>query len=399
MEDSTESDERDKMWSDRAEGTASWFVRTAKVAVAVAVIKSRPPGRSGRQQAEHLAATLVRADARWEAEARGLKLEVLRLRQELVHARLLRAPGGGAVVKSLSQDLTEGHLSERDSGCGTGNNTQTLSRTPDPEDTCFPSSTVPLSSVCPSRVSFPPLGHGGSRERTLSEHTRFLQDLSGLGRVDGRALALRGDGTVVWDSVLHLLGAVVEAYREAGVRGRALPQPGLLTQACQVVARVLDETGIHQRPPAVCVGQAEDCLKELVDLLLSNNQLNKFRVQEALTECLLCLGGSSVLRSSLAKLLLSAVCHLTQHLRDACQGETEGEQQPVDWVRYENSFYVFWLLERLLEAGQWRGGPEHRDLRAHLESQVLPMSDEFPLLALYMWRVSALLDPASATRN
>ncbi|XP_026881853.2 meiosis-specific protein MEI4 [Electrophorus electricus] len=406
MEDNVESGER-KMSSDQHGGTATWYIRTAKVAIAVAIIKSKPSGRSGRQQAEYLAAELNREDETWKTKARDLKEEVLRLRQELVLTKLLSKPNnsagageGGDLVKLLSQDLTEHHLSESDSGCGTGNNTQTLPLTPDLVDAHFlllPSPS-PLSSVHPSRVCFPPVGHAGSRERAISEHTRFLQNLSGLLQLDGPALALSGEGDVVWDSVLHLLSTVVDAYREAG-GGRLLPQPGLLIQASQVVARVLDQRGIHQRPPVQCLGQSEDSLKELVDLLLNNSQLNKSRTQEALTECLLCLGSSGLLRPTLVRLLLSNINHLTQHLRDTCQGSSEGGQQPVDWARYENSFYLFWLLEHLSQAGRWKCGAENQDLLAQLESQVLPLSEEFPLLALYMWRVTALLDPMSAARN
>uniref|UniRef100_A0A4W4FK34 Meiosis-specific protein MEI4 n=1 Tax=Electrophorus electricus TaxID=8005 RepID=A0A4W4FK34_ELEEL len=309
-----------------------------------AIIKSKPSGRSGRQQAEYLAAELNREDETWKTKARDLKEEVLRLRQELVLTKLLSKPNNSAGAGE------EHHLSESDSGCGTG-----------------------------------------SRERAISEHTRFLQNLSGLLQLDGPALALSGEGDVVWDSVLHLLSTVVDAYREAG-GGRLLPQPGLLIQASQVVARVLDQRGIHQRPPVQCLGQSEDSLKELVDLLLNNSQLNKVGEVQSNTP-LIC----GLLRPTLVRLLLSNINHLTQHLRDTCQ--VRERQQPVDWARYENSFYLFWLLEHLSQAGRWKCGAENQDLLAQLESQVLPLSEEFPLLALYMWRVTALLDPMSAARN
>lgn len=78
----------------------NWYLRAVKVAVAVAVIKSRPPGRSGRQQAEFLAAKLKSQTEDWEAKAHGLQVEVLHLRQELLLSKLLSkssSDGAGTV--------------------------------------------------------------------------------------------------------------------------------------------------------------------------------------------------------------------------------------------------------------------------------------------------------------
>lgn len=73
----------------------------------------------------------------------------------------------------------------------------------------------------------------------------------------------------------------------------------------------------------------------------------------------------------------------------------EGQQpQQVDWVRYENSFYLFWTLEQLIQARSGQARNELHHLQAQLEKDVLPLSDEFPLFALYMWRIEGLLKPA-----
>lgn len=59
----------------------------AKVALAVAVIKSRPPGVSPREYAEFLACKLKSHDEGWKKKALELQEEVLRLRQELLMSR------------------------------------------------------------------------------------------------------------------------------------------------------------------------------------------------------------------------------------------------------------------------------------------------------------------------
>ena len=69
-----------------------WRVKKAKLALAVAVIKSRPPGKSGRLHAEDLAVKLRSQDEAWRTKAQGLQEEVLRLRQELLLTKLLSKP-------------------------------------------------------------------------------------------------------------------------------------------------------------------------------------------------------------------------------------------------------------------------------------------------------------------
>lgn len=58
----------------------------AKVAVAVALIRNRPPGMSSRQYAEALGCRLRSQDEGWKKKAEELQREVLRLRQEALIA-------------------------------------------------------------------------------------------------------------------------------------------------------------------------------------------------------------------------------------------------------------------------------------------------------------------------
>jgi len=55
-----------------------------KVSLAVAIIKDKPRGMSGREYAEALASKLRREDAGWKEKALGLQQEVLRLRREML---------------------------------------------------------------------------------------------------------------------------------------------------------------------------------------------------------------------------------------------------------------------------------------------------------------------------
>uniref|UniRef100_A0A8B9RJV5 Meiosis-specific, MEI4 homolog (S. cerevisiae) n=1 Tax=Astyanax mexicanus TaxID=7994 RepID=A0A8B9RJV5_ASTMX len=278
-----------KIWS------STWDLRTAKLAVAVAIIKSKPPGVSGRQHAEILAARLKKQEETWKAKAEDLKEEVLQLRQELLLTKLLSKPRKSA---------------EAERG----------------ECVC----------VSPSHFLTNYILHSC---HALSKRMQFLQHLSGLRRWSGPALVVDGDGAVVWDSVLYLLSSVIEAFKQAS-GNKALPDPPLLLQASRAAAQALEQG----RPSAQHLGQMEDLLKELLDLLLSNSELNKFAVQKTLTECLISLGGSSTFRSVLVRLLLSHINHLAGHLWTSCQvrpqPSAEGESM---W----SSFHVLIIYNKV----------------------------------------------------
>lgn len=75
------------------------------------------------------------------------------------------------------------------------------------------------------------------------------------------------------------------------------------------------------------------------------------------------------------------------------QEGSELDRFPVD--QYHNSFYLFWILEELLQRSEVpcrvEPGSQQTGLLKHLEQRVLLWSDEFPLFSIYMWRVGGLL--------
>lgn len=66
------------------------------MALALVVIKNRPPGSNGREHAEDLSRRLKARDGSWRQVARGLQQEVLRLQQELLLSRVTSRLQSGA---------------------------------------------------------------------------------------------------------------------------------------------------------------------------------------------------------------------------------------------------------------------------------------------------------------
>ncbi|KAJ8008906.1 hypothetical protein DPEC_G00083290 [Dallia pectoralis] len=393
---------------ERSKDMADWGVKKAKLAVAVAVIKSKPPGTSGRQHAEYLARMLRSQDEAWKTKYQQLQEEVLRLRQELHLSRMLAKPknNGDDVCDLLSQDPTGPGSSrdllnsDMDSGCGT-DLTETPRPTPDPAS--------PHVTGAPDLQTSGPCEAEPQGGDAALPHMQFLQSLLGLSGADGVAAGVEvgelgpgGDGSVVSDSVCRLLTCLVAAC------GDHTPQP-LLGHASRVAARAVDSWLGHRQPPALFAAHVEGVLEELVGALLRNDQINRFGVQERLAECLVLLGGSCFLRSLIIRHVLSEINQMAEHLWITCQGESSEEPSRFDVSQYENSFYLFRLLERLLQAGQGspgvRGGtsqpwiPELGALQDSMEQSLIRLSDDFPLFVLYMWRVWPLLTPPSDTNT
>ena len=190
----------------------------------------------------------------------------------------LMTPSGDSCTEVFSQDLmgsfNDQPNTDMDSGCGTENSTEALLSTGSCTDTSVPQSLQPavsgpqLPSVSPSE--------GCPQGKALLLHMHFLQSVCALRRVgcEGGVHAAElsaSDSSVVGDSVCQLLSSVVGICRDS------LPPLPLLRQAACVAAQAVEYWGPLGRPPEPIVIQGEDTLKELLGVLLHNDQLNRVR--------------------------------------------------------------------------------------------------------------------------
>ncbi|XP_044026078.1 meiosis-specific protein MEI4 isoform X1 [Siniperca chuatsi] len=210
---------------------AEWFFTKAKVALAVAVIKNKPSGMSGREYAEALACKLKNEDEGWKKKSQELQQEVLRLRQELLITRVTsntesatEAAGHDNTMDNVSQDLFGPESAAYSANLQLGSDSETPELLlEDPQ----PAVTSPQPPVPSSR-------HGSPRGKAMLPHVQFLQSLCSLHRVEGNHRGLEslwfcpdGDaGSVLVDSVCQLLDSVVAACRDP-------PPLGPRTSSCR----------------------------------------------------------------------------------------------------------------------------------------------------------------------
>eukprot|EP00064_Thunnus_orientalis_P019738 superscaffoldBa00005076_g19866 len=254
-------------------GPLEWFFMKAKVALAVAVIKSKPPGMSGRQYAEALASKLRRQDESWKNKAQGLQQEVLRLRQDMLITRVTSTTKSSA--EAAGHDETMGDASQDLFGPGSEVHSADLQQGSDSETPDLLQQDPQPDIILPSLL-FPSSHHADPQGKAMLPHMQFLQSLCTLHRVEGSDKDLQslwlgpdGDaGSVLMDTVCQLLDSVVAASRDP-------PLPGpydLVLKACQVAARAMDLFCSQRLPSAEFMRRVEESLRELTGMLLHSNQ-------------------------------------------------------------------------------------------------------------------------------
>ncbi|KAK3522691.1 hypothetical protein QTP86_029694 [Hemibagrus guttatus] len=319
-------------WSLRA---WAWHLSSAKLGIALAVIKSKPAGKSGRQHAEYLAAKVQQQEENWKTKAEELKKEVLSLKQELLLNKLLSKQRNGAETARVQErlenrknillvhELLENHkiipsVRERLENCKNIlsvqerlENRKNIWRTARMlgdrlENICDnvvklfsqdlpeaqlsendsgcdtqtlsltpdPADAVLSSAVVPPSSLQPSQAsfHRDARDCVLSKHMRFLQNLCML-RGSAKNPQTDGGDAVLEATALNMIESLVEAHREAGGGSFSgdVSQLDCFVQASRLVAQAL-ERGVGRR---TVLEKAEELLAELLELLLNNSQLNK----------------------------------------------------------------------------------------------------------------------------
>ncbi|KAK1889060.1 Meiosis-specific protein MEI4 [Dissostichus eleginoides] len=206
-----------------------------KVSLAVAIIKTKPPGVSGREFAEALACRLRRQDENRKEKSEELQQEVLRLRREVLNNRLT---GNNSAVPVNALDHS--YCSEPDQGSET------------------PELLLPDPPIC--LQSPPTCPHG----ETDLPQVNFLQALLSLQRLDNSLCFSADGGALLVDSVCRLLDSVVRFCRDAPPLG-----PGMsVLQACNVSARSMQMFCSHRLPDEQFRSRVEAALRDLTEILL-----------------------------------------------------------------------------------------------------------------------------------
>ncbi|XP_019483812.1 PREDICTED: meiosis-specific protein MEI4-like isoform X1 [Hipposideros armiger] len=372
----------------------AWYLRTSKLALALAIIRSKPADKSSREYTEHLAMVVSGQESKWRSKVEALEAEVLQLRQNLLLSRicsgLFKSGDPSSQLQAQEPGSSESTLTMlEDSGCDLSNEQRT-----EPSETLqhFVESCTP--------TPFPPLPilkkHGATPENPLSSHMQFLQHLLELKNwAESESLKtdlshFENNSSTVSDSVFQLLDGLITFYRKP-----KFPFSNFCTEAVETLARLISDCNLSDHILQKCSKKLEEFEKTLLQIILRNGHINRFQVQHYVSQSLVTLGRCSLLKKSIISQLLSEINSFTDEL-----GTINQVQASYDVTRYENIFSFFWVLEQLLQKEKAEGntasiGHEDLEIKKFLQKHdeaIFLLSDAFPLFTFYLWRLGILLN-------
>eukprot|EP00062_Callorhinchus_milii_P000063 gi/632933752/ref/XP_007886476.1/ PREDICTED: meiosis-specific protein MEI4-like [Callorhinchus milii] len=399
----------------------TWYLKISKLALALAVIGRRPPGKSSREHAEHLARNLCHEEVNWKRKAEAWKAEVLHLRQELLLSRMRSMPGlpsgiGDKSVSSLETPCQDSLISKNDfchledSGCDLTNG-QGSADTQDllvnhglghlnaylltgKEAMVSPDATLISAGSNPAKKE-----ESQEKEKMLRLHTQFLQSLIRIKKLTAdrtltaASLLPGSDCSVVTDSVSQ----VAESLLAFCQKPRYPLSASLLMEVTQTLVCLMDDATLPKMVLAHCMKRVEELMKKFIKVLLVNSEVNRFQEQELRADILIVFGQCQLLRNQVFAALLSGINAFADDLWQIHQNQTG-----FDVSAYENIYYLFWVFEQLLQHKKPEESgvsiidcAEQKHFQQRLDKTILHLADDFPLFAVYMWRLGVLLNTPS----
>ncbi|XP_045354791.1 meiosis-specific protein MEI4 [Leopardus geoffroyi] len=378
----------------------AWYLRTSKLALAVAIIRSKPADKSSREYTEHLAKVVSEQESTWRSKVEALETEVLQLRQKLLLSRMCSGlletgdPSSQFQAQEPSSSENTSNLLE-DSGCDLSNEqrSEPSEMSQNFVESCTPTPPLPLPIV---------RRHCATLENPLSSHMQFLQHLLELknltesGSLKTDLSHFENDFSTVSHSVCQLLDGLITFYRKP-----KFPFSSFWTEAVDTLAGLISDCNLSNHILKKCSKKLEEFEKTLLQVILRSNHINRFQVQHHVSQSLVTLGSCSLLRKSIISQLLSEVNSFTDILG------TINQVQASYVTHYENIFSLFWVLEQLLQKETKEGntsgiGPEDQEIQKFLQKHdetIFQLSDAFPLFTFYLWRLGILLNSVETVEN
>ncbi|XP_055495450.1 meiosis-specific protein MEI4 isoform X1 [Leucoraja erinacea] len=396
----------------------AWYLKTSKLALALAIIGRTPPEKNSREHAEELAKSLCQKGIEWKLKAEAWKAEVLQLRQELFLTRMQSAARSNDGIGDDSSNRLgfptqnpvrsmndSSHLD--DSGCdvsnGQGSDTQDLLTNCSLKSIDYSSltseQTLPVvTSISLSATSNTPRNDESEvNKKMLTFHTQFLQSLIRIRKIatnrtpTAETLALGNDYSVVTDSVSHFAESLLVFF----AKPKSLPPASLLMETTESLVCLMQDGKLPMPVLTECTKRVEELVKKLVKVIMDNTEVNRFQEQELAAKLLIVLGQCPSLRAQVFANLLSGMNHFIDYLWQTNQAE-------LDVSSFENIFYLFWILEQILQQRKPAGSGaaaenvmELERLQQRLDQTVLHLSSDFPLFTMYLWRLAGLFTVTS----
>ncbi|XP_019393201.1 PREDICTED: meiosis-specific protein MEI4-like [Crocodylus porosus] len=261
-----------------------WYLKISKLALALAIIHSKPPEKSCKEYTEQLAKILSEQDFKWRSKIKTLEAEVLRLRQEIllnkICPRLCLENGNPDAFTEMSPDqefinsINPSQL--EDSGCDISSDyafdTLDISHTfLHSELSCNTSSSKFCSEILPKLTPY-----CTDKEKTLIAHMQFLQHLLELrkltepGSFQADFTELENNYSTVSESVSQLLEGLIIYCNSP-----KLPVTHFMTEAICVLNSLITDSKLSNHVFKKCFKKLHEFKKKLIQVILINNNVNR----------------------------------------------------------------------------------------------------------------------------
>ncbi|XP_063772922.1 meiosis-specific protein MEI4 [Pseudophryne corroboree] len=385
-----------------------WLNMTSKVALAIAIIRNKPEGKSSRLYTEELAKHISNRDVNWKAKAMELEAEVLYLRQQCFLHKIHKISGLENERIDMIQEphVPSGDLEMvsqlEDSGCDICNEEGLDRFSESQRSNNSNQSSTTLSYFASPSNHLPIIKKKSFGEEQLSCQIQFLSHLLGLGKLTSAGSHLTdltkfgNDCSVVAESVSALLNGLLTLYKN--------PKPSVSrfqSEAIRTVTNLLTNSQLSKYILHECMKSLKDFIIHLIQSILTNSSINRFQMQQCKVDCLNQLGKCHLMQAPLINLIFTEVKHFVDEL--LCQQN----QTIYDISKYENISMLCSLLETIIQRRKdeqdiWHFeifDDETKMFMQNLDHTILLISDGFPLFSLILWRLRTLFSCRGTEEN
>ncbi|NXT52742.1 MEI4 protein, partial [Pluvianellus socialis] len=257
------------------------YLKISKLALAFAIIHSKPPGKSCKEYTEHLAKTVSEQDFGWKSKVEVLEAEVLRLRQELLLSKICPRfclengkPNAETLLDQECLNPMSYSSQLEDSGCDVSNDctSESLGIASD-----FHQSEHNVDTFKHWVERIPPLNLCcASKEESLTAPVQFLQHLLEIRKLsEGGILQadfteLENDSFTVCNSVSRLLDGLTIFYNSP-----KFPVSKFLNEAVCVLISLITDSKLSNHVLKKCFKKLEEFKKNLIQIILRNSSVNR----------------------------------------------------------------------------------------------------------------------------
>ncbi|XP_064618338.1 meiosis-specific protein MEI4-like isoform X2 [Liolophura sinensis] len=327
--------------TDEVENQSAHLASMLKIAVATAIVKTKPRHLTAEDYARDLCSKFAVSQLSWRSKYESVETELLRAKQELA--------------------LREIH-------------TQSTQDSPSDAPTVFLTPPPSLEET-PSSEQEP-----NGPQKDLELHTKFLQ---GVAQLKSLPLVTAGGS-----EISHIMKATifksVKTIQDAIYQSNKTISYKCLAHAISTVAKVCSWL------PDSTWADVRDCVEDLLNVILKElclqDSINKYTAHEQLTDMFLCLASQVRLQKKGMDILLSQIEDFSGHLKNV--SEDKGDLDPVV---FENMFYVLKATEVLLSKAKITNSnfkdSHYQRLSDRLDDAFLYFTDQFPLFGQLLWKI------------